>query len=262
MHLSFLTALTIGFLGSTHCLGMCGGIVGTLNAGLPQPRQQSRWSRIAYHFTYNAGRILSYSVAGAMAGLIGAQSTRIPLDTVLPVGRLIAGLFMIALGLYLAGWRRATAWLENAGQPIWKYIQPLGKRYLPVKTPMHAFGLGLVWGWLPCGLVYSVLALSMVSASPERGALLMLGLGLGTLPMLLAMGKAYEYLRGIAQNPAMRRLAGIAIILFGTYTLLTATIGRGLRHSPSGHAGMGQQAVSHLHSAGSLRFDRRVTLVR
>ncbi len=226
MHLSFLTALTIGFLGSVHCVGMCGGIVGVLNAGLPHPGRQSRLSQISYHLAYSAGRILSYSVAGAIAGLVGAQSEKIDLSSAVPVGGLIAGLFMIALGLYLAGWRAAFAWLENAGQHIWKYIQPLGKRFLPVRNPLHAFGLGLVWGWLPCGLVYSVLALSVLSASPIQGALLMLGLGLGTLPMLLTLGKAHEYLRRISSRPNLRRLAGAAVIFFGVYTSLTAMIGR------------------------------------
>ncbi|MDP6572458.1 MAG: sulfite exporter TauE/SafE family protein [Rhodospirillales bacterium] len=245
MDLSILTALTIGFLGSTHCIGMCGGIVGALNTGLPQTHRQSRFSQIAYHFTYNAGRILSYSVAGAIAGLLGAQSTRIPLGVVYPVGELIAGLVMIALGLYLAGWWRAIARVENAGQYIWKYIQPLGKRFLPVKTPMHALGLGLVWGWLPCGLVYSALALSMVSASPLPGALLMLGFGLGTLPMLLTMGGAYEHLRGMVRNPIMLRLAGVTVILFGAYTSLTSLIG---------HGGTGHHGTSRAQTAVSLLF--------
>jgi hypothetical protein len=227
MDLSFFTALTIGFLGSAHCIGMCGGIVGALDAGLPQSRRRSRSAQIAYHLTYSAGRILSYSVAGAVAGLIGAQVTAIPFSAVLPMGGLIAGLFMIALGLYLAGWRSAFAWLENAGQHIWKYIQPLGKHFYPVKTPLQAFGLGVVWGWLPCGLVYSVLALSLLSGEPSRGALLMLGLGLGTLPMLLTLGKAHDYLRGVTRHPTLRRLAGAAVILFGAYTSLTATIWRG-----------------------------------
>ncbi len=231
MDLSLVTALTIGFLGSTHCIGMCGGIVGALNAGLPQTSRQSRFTPIAYHITYNSGRFLSYSVAGGLAGLIGAQSTKIPLGTVIPVGGLIAGLFMIVLGLHLAGWQRAFAWIESAGGHLWKYIQPLGKRFLPVKTPMHGFGLGLVWGWLPCGLVYSALALSMVSASPSRGALLMFAFGLGTLPMLLTIGTAYGHLRGIARNLTIRRIAGVTVILFGVYTVLTTSIGHGHLHS-------------------------------
>lgn len=244
MDLSLLAALTIGFLGSTHCIGMCGGIVGALNTGTPRTLRQSRFSRIAYHFNYNAGRILSYSVAGAIAGLIGAQSTRMSLGVVVPVGELVAGLIMIALGLYLTGWSRIIARMEYAGQYTWKYIQPLGKRFLPVNTPMHAFGLGLIWGWLPCGLVYSALALSMLSASPSRGALLMLGFGLGTLPVLLMMGGAFEHLRGVVRSPTVRRLAGVAIIVVGVYTSVTAVIGHAHQPSPDGHSTGGQQSQS------------------
>lgn len=266
MQLSFLTALTIGFLGSTHCVGMCGGIVGGLNDGLnerlPRHPGQSWYPRFAYHFVYNAGRLLSYSVAGTLAGLAGAQSAKIPLGLALPVGGVIAGLFMVALGLYLAGWWPAFARIENTGQYVWKYIQPLGRNLLPVKSSRHAFGLGLVWGWLPCGLVYSALALAMLSASPAQGALLMLGFGVGTLPMLLVMGQAYKYLGCGARKPVVRRLAGIAVILFGVYTLLTVGSGRGPMHPPIGHAGLELQAGPQFRTTGSLVLgDRRLVPV-
>ncbi len=243
MDLSIFATLTIGFLGSAHCIGMCGGIVGVLNSTTPQTRKPSPLSRIAYHFSYNAGRILSYSAAGTLAGLVGAQSTKLPLDIVVPVGELAAGLVMIALGLYLAGWSQITARMEIVGQFAWRYIQPLGKRFLPVNTPLHAFGLGLIWGWLPCGLVYSALALALVSASPIRGALLMLGFGLGTLPILLLMGGAYEHLRGIIRSPAMRRFAGVAIVAVGIYTSVSAVIGH--THQPAADS----QVTEEHHSA-------------
>lgn len=177
MHLPVLTALVIGFLGSTHCVGMCGGIVGALNAGLPERQSLSWYSQLSYHLLYNAGRILSYVIAGSLAGLAGAQPGKLPFDLVLPVGSVIAGLFMVALGIFLAGWWPAFARIERLGQFAWKYIQPLGNKFLPVKSPLHALGLGLIWGWLPCGLVYSALALALLSASPEQGALLMLEIG-------------------------------------------------------------------------------------
>lgn len=221
MELTFYAALMIGLLGSIHCVGMCGGIVGALNAGIPQS-DRSQLSLAAHHLTYNAGRIMSYTVAGALAGVIGSQAAKFSLGTALPVGGIIAGLFMIALGLYLAGWWHALTAIERAGFYIWKRIEPLGRRFLPAKTPSRAFGLGLVWGWLPCGLVYSALTLSMVSASPRQGALIMLGFGLGTLPMLVAMGGAAGHLMALVRRPAIRQVAGVAIILFGVYTCVTA----------------------------------------
>ncbi len=235
--LGFLAAMTIGFLGSTHCVGMCGGIVGALYSTVPQSAQYSKRVQWVLHVMYNGGRVLSYTFAGALAGLAGAQSARIPLETALPVGTVVAGVFMVALGLYLAGWWPAFGQLEKLGQFLWKYIQPLGTRFLPAKSPGHAFGLGLVWGWLPCGLVYTALAMALVSASPMQGALLMLGFGLGTLPMLLVMGHAYEMFGKTARRPSVQRVAGVAVILFGAYTLLNIDRGHdhadGLAEAPS-----------------------------
>jgi len=241
---------------------MCGGIVGALNSGMSQSAQQSSWAKITYNITYNSGRIVSYTIAGAIAGFIGAQSARIPIETVLPIGGLIAGTFMIALGLYLAGWWPSFAWIERGGGLLWRYIQPLSKRFLPVKSPLHAFGLGLVWGWLPCGLVYSALALALISASPTLGAMLMLSFGLGTLPMLMMMGKAFEYLQDIARSQTWRRVAGVVVVLFGIYTISATNSGHRHMHTPTGVAGFGEQAIEQLQTAVSLLYDRCLNLVQ
>ena len=242
MELTFFTALTIGLLGSTHCIGMCGGIVGALNIGLGQSRRQSQLSRITHHLTYNTGRIVSYMFAGGLAGLVGNQAARYSAGTALPTGRVIAGLFMIALGLYLAGWWHGIKKLENAGMHIWKVIEPVGRRFIPPRNPLHVFGLGLVWGWLPCGLVYSALALAMTSASPRQGILLMLGFGIGTLPMLLAMGSVAGQLRRIMQHTIFRRITGTVIIVFGVYTCVTAFNEYGHHHSEPGQGVMEHEA--------------------
>jgi len=229
MELTFYTALIIGLLGSTHCIGMCGGIVGALSSGLPQSAQAPRFL-ISHHLTYNAGRIISYMLAGAAAGFIGSQLSMMSLGTIVPIGRLIAGLFMIALGFYLAGWWQAIAGVEKLGLHIWKHIRPLGQQLLPANTPLRAFGLGLVWGWLPCGLVYSTLALSMMSAQPGQGALVMLGFGLGTLPALLAMGSVAETFLKLLRQPIPRTIAGICVVCFGVYTCFTALNSSGHQH--------------------------------
>jgi len=243
LELTFFTALTIGLLGSTHCIGMCGGIVGALNIGLVQSRQQSWLSRITHHLTYNTGRIVSYMFAGTLAGLIGAQATRLSAGA-LPVGRVIAGLIMIALGLYLAGWWLGIKRIDKAGLRLWRLIEPMGRRFIPPRNPLHVFGLGLVWGWVPCGLVYSALALAMTSSSPRHGALLMLGFGLGTLPMLLAMGTVAGQLRKIMQNTIVRRIAGTLIMLFGAYTCVTAFNEDRHHHTAANHGITGLEAVS------------------
>jgi len=248
MELTFYAALMIGLLGSTHCIGMCGGIVGALNAGL-ELSGRSPLSRAAHHITYNTGRIASYVAAGALAGLVGSMAAEFSLITVVPVGRLIAGLFMIALGLYLAGWWHAITALEKAGFHLWKRIEPLGRRFFPTRTPSHAFGLGLVWGWLPCGLVYSALALSMASAAAEQGALIMLGFGLGTLPMLFAMGGIAEHLMKVTRHPLLRQTVGACVVLFGVYTCAIAFYGHGNHQTPASHAAVGQDmSVPQAHS--------------
>ncbi len=238
MELTFYTALMIGLLGSAHCIGMCGGIVGAINGGLPQS-SRSHGFLIGRHLTYNAGRIISYMLAGAVAGFIGSRLSVLSLGTIVPVGRLIAGLFMIALGFYLAGWWQAIGRVEKLGLHLWKRIEPLGRNLLPANTPLRTFGLGLVWGWLPCGLVYSALALSMMSATTGQGMLIMLGFGLGTLPALLAMGGIVETLIKFLRQPAPRKIAGFCIIVFGVYTCFTAlSSGRQHHHHASKAADM------------------------
>ena len=218
----FYAALMIGLLGSTHCVGMCGGIVGALSAGLKPDPARPISALAAYHLAYNAGRILSYTAAGAAIGLLGSQIDMMNVSAALPIGRLIAGLFMIALGLYLAGWWQAITLLEKGGAYVWRWIEPLGRRFLPVRSPLHAAGLGMIWGWLPCGLVYSTLVLAMSSMSASQGALIMLGFGLGTLPVLLTLGNLSGNLRALAQHPVARRIAGSGVLLFGIYTCISA----------------------------------------
>ena len=217
---------------------MCGGIVGALNASLPQSGR-SPLSRIGHHLSYNAGRIASYVLAGALAGFAGSLIAETTLGEIAPIGRLIAGILMILLGFYLAGWWHAITVLEKLGLHLWKRIQPIGSRFLPAETPLRAFGLGLVWGWLPCGLVYSALALAIVAASPGQGALIMLGFGLGTLPVLLAMGGVAEHVMALVRKPAMRQIAGASVILFGVYTCFSAFGGHHSHHAAVDHSAMG-----------------------
>ncbi len=227
MDFTFLTAVTIGFVSSTHCVGMCGGIVGAININFDRSKNYSELTLISRHLTYNAGRLSSYTTAGFLIGFIGSQIERVSLNVFLPVGHIIASVFMIGIGFYLFGWFNNFFLLEKVGSSLWKIVQPLGSSLLPAKTPIRVFGLGFVWGWLPCGLVYSVLILSFMTASPFKGALTMIGFGIGTLPMLLAMGKLSEYLGMIRTGPLLRYIAGIVVITFGVYTGFLAFPGEG-----------------------------------
>lgn len=214
--LSLISAFLVGLLGGTHCVAMCGGIVGALSMQLPG--QAAPWR---FLLGYNAGRIVSYTGGGLLAGAIGSGGFL--LAGVLPVQQLLYGfasLLLVALGLYLAGVWHAVVYIERAGGWLWKQLQPYTRRFLPVSSVPQAFALGLLWGWLPCGLVYSILVLALASGNALHGGGLMLAFGLGTLPNLLAMGLFARQLKSFMQNKAVRTIAGLVVAGFGVWGLV------------------------------------------
>lgn len=222
-NVSFLAALAVGFFGGVHCVGMCGGIVGALTFGLPAETRERPLRLLPYLLAYNLARITSYTVAGAIAGTVGLLGlSLVPMQQAQLVLLGIAGLFMVMMGLYVGGWWFGLTRIERAGSRLWRFIEPVGRRLMPVRSPAQAFGLGLVWGWLPCGLVYSVLIWALSAGGPLAGALLMLGFGLGTLPNLLAMGAFAAQLAAFVRRQWVRRVAGGMVIAFGVYQLLVA----------------------------------------
>jgi sulfite exporter TauE/SafE len=213
---SIIAVLLVGLLGGVHCLGMCGSIVGIFTAQVP--KDQARWP---FHLAYSGGRIASYAAAGALVGAIG--QTGLLMRDAVPVQHLLfalSSLMLIALGLYLAGVWGAVRRLEQMGGGLWKRLQPYTARLLPVNTVPRALGLGALWGWLPCGLVYSVLLTALACGNAAQGALIMLAFGLGTLPNLLAIGLFWEKVKGWVQSPRVRLLAGGLVAGFGVYGLL------------------------------------------
>lgn len=227
---SLVTAFLMGVLGSVHCIGMCGGIASVLTMSVAEPVRGSSHRLLPYLLMYNGGRIASYAVAGSVVGLVGATSASLlPSPTAHLVGLIVSASFLIALGLYLGGWWRVLSVFERFGARLWRHLEPLGRRFLPVTTPIHALGLGLVWGWLPCGLVYAALAWSLIGGSALGGGMLMLVFGLGTLPMLLSIGTAGRWFTALTRRLAVRRTAGALIIVFGIYSLVGA--GGHLRHT-------------------------------
>ncbi len=215
-----ISALLIGLLGGSHCVGMCGGIAGALSMGLPAAVRQRPLALLRYLLAYNAGRLASYASAGAIAGGLGAGALSfIEVDTARHVAALLAALFLIALGVYLTGFTPLLAPLERLGSHLWRHLEPFGRRFLPPRSMAQALALGLVWGWLPCGMVYSVLVWALTTGSALDGALLMLAFGLGTLPTLLALGAAARGLQRLARHTWLRRAAGLAVIALALYSL-------------------------------------------
>lgn len=226
-----VAAATMGLLGGAHCVVMCGGVVGAMCTGAA--RAPDAPGGLRYVLFYNAGRIASYSAAGAFAGGVGAIASSVGAVYGVQIGlRVVAGLVAFAVGLYLAGvWRRARV-LERAGAPIWRRVEPLAKKLVPVTSARGALGLGALWGWLPCGLVYAALALAVSSASPATGALTMLAFGVGTLPTLVAMGAAASAVARVAHRAWVRRTAGLALAAMGAMNLLAAAAPLGIAALP------------------------------
>lgn len=209
----------IGLLGGTHCLAMCGGIVAALSAAAPGAAPAWRLG-----LAYNLGRISGYAVAGAIVGGIGGLG--LLLEQALPVQLglyIAANLMLLALALYLAGFPAVLAPLERLGQRLWAKMQPLTRRYLPARTPAQALPLGLLWGFLPCGMVYSALVLALLTGSAWRGAVLMLVFGLGTLPNLLAASWLLARFSRLLRGRPLRLASGALVGAFALAGLLNAT---------------------------------------
>jgi sulfite exporter TauE/SafE len=229
----------IGLMGSVHCIGMCGGIVSALSvaspprrpfpvavrlhesagserAASPAPSHIEAFDNALRVVAYNTGRIGSYVLAGAAAGgMLGGLRTMSGMAGLQVAGHWLANLMLIALGLYLMNVWRGLARVEAAGQFLWRRVQPLIRHFLPMDTPARALALGSLWGWVPCGMVYSMLTTAMLSGSSASGALVMLAFGLGTLPMLLAMGIAGGSLRSVLRRRAIRIACGMVVLSFG-----------------------------------------------
>lgn len=208
-----LSAFLVGLAGSLHCVGMCGGIAGALRAAVPAGQPP-----LPYILSYNLGRITSYAIAGAITGILG-QVARASITHGLMIFQLISAAMLIAMGLYLAQWWRGLARLEALGSGLWQRIRPFSKRFLPFKSPVSALPYGFIWGWLPCGLVYSTLTWALVSGSGTKGAMIMASFGLGTLPALIAVSIGAGWLISLLQNARTRSLVAISLILYAVFLI-------------------------------------------
>ncbi len=213
---SYITAFLLGLFSTVHCIAMCGSVIGALTLSLPIEIRESQRKMLPYVFNYNLGRLVSYGMAGAIVGILSSPLTAFNGHLVL---RYLSVIVMIAMGLYLAGWFPKFARMERIGAPIWRWLQPIGQKFLPVKTKSQALFLGLVWGWLPCGLVYAALAVASTAGDPVKASLVMLSFGAGTLPAVMGAGLFTGMLASLARNTQLRKVAGVLIIAMAIATL-------------------------------------------
>lgn len=236
---AFLSALALGLLGSMHCVGMCGGLQTLLNR--PQAIRTPLENQ-CHLVAINLGRVALYSLAGAIFGFIGAElGTQLNVPGWSVVLRQLTAVMIIIVGLQLLlKIERPLVFLEKAGYSLWVRIQPLLHRPSPASYS-QSFRRGLLWGFLPCGLVYSVLTIATVSGSAAGDLLTMLGFGLGTLPALLLTGFVLWKFKQVLQLSLVRRGGGVFLILVGVF-ILAPTV---LKHG--NHNDMQTTDTSHVH---------------
>jgi len=248
MSLDLFTAFIIGLLGSGHCIAMCGGITTMLTSALAPhkytsseqipvneqhstasnpatPLHSSNQHKAPSKYTlvtcYNIGRIASYSLIGAIVGFTGsitAKNIGMPLTGL----RLFSAVFVILLGLYLGQWLMWLNRIEALGKILWQRISPLASKVIPVDSPTKAFSLGALWGWLPCGLVYSTLTWALASGSFISGASIMFCFGLGTLPALLTLSLGFSSIKNLLVKPTFRKVMAFTLIFYGIYSFIVA----------------------------------------
>ena len=214
-HASYLAAMLMGLISSLHCIGMCGSIIGTLTFSLAPEIRNSKMRLFNIVFNYNLGRILSYAMAGTLVGLMSELLS-------LPFGQgqahrglqILSALVMTGAGLYLAGWFPRYAYIEKIGTRLWKKIEPFGRVLIPVRKPYQALLFGMVWGWLPCGLIYSALALAATTGDIVKSGLTMLAFGIGTLPAVMGVGIITPLLARLSKAQRFKHVVGVLFILF------------------------------------------------
>lgn len=217
LYISYSSAFLIGLLGSAHCLGMCGGISASLSMALPVGKG-FRFRQSLMLLAFNFGRVGSYALIAAIIAILSTSMAGQSRWAAMLLMTL-AGILLIFMGLSMGQWWQGIRVVEKVGAPVWRRLSPLTKRFIPVNHPGQALALGALWGWLPCGLVYSTLGWAALQPTVPAAALTMFFFGLGTLPSMLATGYAANWIRNLQSNRGFRKISGGLLILFGLWTL-------------------------------------------
>ena len=213
----YISAFLMGLIGSGHCIAMCGGIASSLQLA------SDKRKTLTYSFAYNIGRAISYMLAGTLVAGISSQFAKQNTSFSITLS-FIAAIFMLLVGVYIMRLGPTLQWLEKVGKTlIWQHIVKLNKYLMPVDSTVKAIGYGALWGWLPCGLVYSALTWAMTSPTAFDGAMVMLCFALGTFPAMITVGITAQKLNSIINHSWTRIVLGSVIIWYGIYLLIIAT---------------------------------------
>lgn len=222
-------AFALGLFGSVHCVAMCGGLASVLAGGIRPDLKKThggpRWSILA---GFHVGRIATYAAVGALVGgltLFAVESASLRFAQA--ALRALSGVLLVGVGLYLAGMFPGFAVIERAGAPLWKRLSPFASRLLPVRSGRSAVALGALWGFVPCGMVYTALALGATTGSPLRSAWVLVAFGAGTTPALLSLGAVAQRIARmlrVTTATALRRFAGVVVASLGVMSVIAGIV--------------------------------------
>lgn len=226
------TALFAGLLGSGHCFGMCGGIAGGLGAMSASQRRSEIWTSA---LLFNFGRVITYCLlGGVLAVLAGGAGTAFQVPGWGKWLRVATSILIGLIGLrYLLGWN-ALAVIEQAGAGLWRRVSPLAMKAAARPGPAGRLMLGMSWGFLPCGLVYTLLLTAASMGQWLTGALVMLAFGVGTLPSMLGLTVAAPSLATFLSDQWTRRLIGLSMVVLALWSVLVLS---GFGGGHEGHHG-------------------------
>ena len=232
MLVQLLIAFNLGLFSTLHCLGMCGGI---LSAMMFLNKGENNSGKLTYSIAYNIGRISSYSLAGLIVAFVSQEITTSFFSANSHfILQTITAIFLVGIALNMLGILPFNSYIEKMGSQVWKNLQPLGKHLIPVKSIPHALMFGMIWGWLPCGMVYAALILAMSTTDSLGGFLVMLSFGLGTLPGMVSAGYFSSTLIELKSNNRLRVITALMLILIAASLPISAYYFSG-HHSQHDH---------------------------
>lgn len=243
----FLAAFSMGLFGSPHCLGMCGGIVTAFGLSMQHVSDSKKNGLI---LTYHLGRLISYSLLGLIASVVGVAIFQSIMSNSAP--RIVLGAVLVLIGLAMLGLPLFNQ-LEKFGMRFWQSLAPLRKKVFPIDSFGKALFAGLLWGFLPCGLVYGALMMAIAGNNIATGAALMFVFGLGTMPMLIATQKTVGMLQSSIKHFRLRQINGVIMMLSGLAVIfIPMMMHHNHNHGSHSHASHSMNEMSMNHDMSTM----------